>query len=517
MQSKTCPSCGARNPISARFCGGCGQSLLARGALAHRGVQLAVVGIVSMVLLVAVGLVFWGQTTSQRDTGSVPSPGEDTAAGPSAREDTAEERHAREDTVEEPSPGEDRAGSTTPPPEQQDGSQKVIPARDSEDTVGQPWDEPTGDPRPAANSLKDMAQVREESDPEVREAVRNALDAANLQVSDSGYGLPHLKEGNSGAVWRPLYDSLKGREIPELRRVISFPRERDDTIDHLKAITFLTYSLRMDEGKAHAEPVFAQLLLYDIYEPWTYIIKRVVDEALMEIQVPLEKKNEMILEYVRSFDSRRAGDCLGMLPAVTPDSARENTHEALIQLLANRPDLDISHFREGFEKLTPPNKREETGAALLRRLEQSPDSISYALNLFKAWKLTSTIPRLRALIPVAEDSSVLNLTRFLAEFDDKESEPEIRGVVERYRYGNEGYSLDSVLSDLIVVAGSDVDEYLAEVLQTASPESQEILLRGSVKKVKSELVRQAVEELYRDSMDTKVKKAAASYLGLETK
>jgi hypothetical protein len=355
-------------------------------------------------------------------------------------------------------------------------------------------------------------------DADIRDAVQKALAAANAQIGIGGAygGTPYVKEGNSGAIWRGLYDSLKGKEIPELRRIISLRRGQNDSLIHWKAIAFLKYSLRMEEGKAQAEPVFAQLLTYDIYDPWDPLIRTTVDDALLAMPVPPERKNEMILAYVKSGDPRRASDFLGILASPTSESAREVTRLALVTLLANRPDLHISAFPNAFEKVTARDKQVETGAVLLQRLEQSPGELDGAtLLLFKKWHFTNAIPNLRRLCSMANNSAVINVTRLLSDWKDKASQPEIRGVVEMFRYGNNGFVLDSVLSDLATVADGDTDAYIADVLQTASPAAQQVLLAGCIKRITSKPVQQAVEALHKNSIDPGVRKAAAEYLGIE--
>ncbi len=355
---------------------------------------------------------------------------------------------------------------------------------------------------------------------EVKELVQKALAAANAQIAIGGaYSGSYVKEGNSAVIWRALFDSLKGGEIPELRRIISLRRGQNDSLMHWKAIAFLTYSLRMDEGKAQAEAVFSQLMSYEIYEPWDPLIRTTVDDALFTVPSPPERKNQMIIDYVKSGDPRRGSDLLGILSSAPNDSARENTRIALMALLKDRPDLPASAFPKAIEKCAPPDNRFETAEALLGRLEQSPNQVDGSpLLLFKSWSFTNSIPRVRRLCSMVSDSSVLNLTHLLADWQDKSSEPDIRAIVERYRYGeNDGYFLDAALADFSVVGGPAADGYVAQVIRSAPPSAQKILLAGSLRKITSSLVRQSIEELSRNSVDPEVRRSGAPWLGSDAR
>ncbi len=377
-------------------------------------------------------------------------------------------------------------------------------------------------------------------DPELSAKVRKALEEAT--VGTKGWRGP-IEDKNSGRVWQELYDSCRGAEVPGLCLALVEPHK--DWTTPWKTHTFLKYSFRTAEGKAHAQSAFPLVVAFSgaggtsaqgaaletieqapvpptlKWEGLQYAIDQSDSESLEAI-VPMfvqfgkgerqEATRGVLLRLLNTANIRCARVVLEKLPEVTSTERRSVTASALLDHLITATGDIVDAFANTVAKLVPPSNREQAAAVLLDVLErvQTSHAESAIVEILGNWNYRQAVPRLRGMFDIASLSKSRSISYLLAKWRDRESGTLVREAVERFRYGSQnGYLFDGLVGSLYTLEGSACAPFIAKVLLEQTPFDQQVLLRGCLRQIHEAPISAAIRELAASSPDAQVKKLAA--------
>lgn len=348
-------------------------------------------------------------------------------------------------------------------------------------------------------------------DAAVRDAVEKALRDTEAKRGSSMYSnVESYSSENSGVLWRPLYDTYKGREVPGLLAILSEGTQSNDT--RWKTIAFLAYSMRTSEGRARANEIVDAICDYGL--GCDSAVQGGALAALSEASLPPRNKWERLIQAVEKAKAGCVSPIVEQLIQFSPREEREKTAGVIFELLPCASDFDVTGLVRGLVATAPPSMRERVGRALVQALEIRKDvyfSRSAIVEGLKQLKYTEAIPALREMFLTADAGKAATLARLLAEWGDKGSGPAIREAIERYRYSG-NYVLSALVKALYSLEEASCADYVAEVLQLEPPALQAYLL-NELNGSKDAPIVNAAREIGEMTSDAQLKAAVAKFLG----
>src|SRR2546427_1030510 len=327
---------------------------------------------------------------------------------------------------------------------------------------------------PASSPAPPLEMV---SDKDMRAIVDGALEEFVIYDSSGNFG-----DKNSVSIWRQLYATGKAGAIIGVCDILKKPQH--DWQLQWKAITLLNYGLRTLEGKQLSSHILEVVRDYAAYGGNNSgYIRAAALKMIAEAPVPPREKWNHLFTVLQTVQPSAAGDIMNQLPQFTPPDERARTAATILDILTYT--ADYSPVRSGVSAL-------------------------------KALNYRQGVTELREMLLASPIDKAVVLAQLLSEWQDKESVPIIRQVIENWRYGSNS-DVCSLLASLYKLERSACVDYIGEVLLGALPGVQLYLLQTTLKyglgSVKEKPLLDAVSELARTTDDPDIKKEAEAFLG----
>jgi len=303
------------------------------------------------------------------------------------------------------------------------------------------------------------------SNPDVRAIVKRATEEILLQGSS---------DQNSLVVWRKLYRNQRGKEIPELCRILEDPLE---SLAALKAIVLLGYSATQPEARP-----FQSLILLAVSN---HILQPSTQEAGLKLIQRLRLPHTEIWQCL--FDS--------------------------LQLV--QTTQAASHLAKAIGRITTPEERDRTGEVILELFcVLFADGYSSALTAaIEALDYRKAIPTLREVFSSSEDVKISLSAELLAKWQDKGAVDQMRRYIEAKYKGPSSPTYLEVLKSLYKIEGSRSARYIAEILLNSSVANQRAFNYYSLGDFKNEPeITDALIKLFEATGDAAVKKGVGTWI-----
>ncbi len=298
-------------------------------------------------------------------------------------------------------------------------------------------------------------------DSEVHESILVQFDA--IDVVECGQSC--LQSDNARSIWRAIYEKYRGQEVASIVQILNDER---DTVKIWKALTLLSYSLWTPEGREFADAALSSIVSW-LWSPEP--IGRASQNTFRESPATTDRKWTVLMETIQS----------GTLAA-------SHTRSAIGLLL----------------EYTLPHRREET-CQTIWELQLPISETNARLSVIETFHCDKFAPEMEQQLRESPPIDLaLGLAGVLARWGVQSSAPAIREVIEDNRYVSSN-SLAWLCLSLYELEGPTCAPYLGEVLLTAAPSVQNLMLGSQFWKIKDQTYIDAVQKLRSETASDSIK------------